>query len=78
MTKKIFLSPQKTLQKENLAFKNVDVFAYEKSFDEELALYGKDNILNIYRDMLYVRRFEEMLLAVKKNGAYNGIKIHSC
>ena len=74
MTKKIFISPQKTLQKENLAFKSVDVFAYEKSFDEELASYGKENILNIYKDMLYVRRFEEMLLAVKKNGAYNGIK----
>ncbi len=72
MTKKIFLSPQKTMNKENITFNDVKVFAYEKSFADELKSYGKNNILNIYRDMFYVRKFEEMLLSVKKNREYNG------
>ncbi|MBQ1596739.1 MAG: dehydrogenase, partial [Clostridia bacterium] len=46
---------------------------YKKTLEEEVALYGKDELMRIYHDMRTIREFETMLNEVKTKSEYNGV-----
>ncbi len=49
---------------------NIKVNAYARTFQEELSTYGKAVLLNVYRDMLYIREFENTLQESRDKGLY--------
>ena len=48
--------------------------AYAAAPEREAEKYGRENLVRIYRDMVYIREFESMLDGVKKEGAYRGVE----
>lgn len=48
--------------------------AYAAAPEQEAAKFGSENLVRIYRDMVYIREFESMLDGVKKEGAYRGVE----
>ena len=48
--------------------------AYAATPEQEAAKFGSENLVRIYRDMVYIREFESMLDGVKKEGAYRGVE----
>ena len=57
-----------------LNFKDIPVCQYKKTLEEEIALYGRDNLLRIYRDMRIIRVFETMLNEIKTKSEYHSVK----
>ncbi len=55
------LVPENLLSPYDITFKNIKANAYSRTIKEESVRYGKDVLLNVYRDMLYVREFENTL-----------------
>ncbi len=64
-------SPSKLLKRGVLSFPTIELNAYSRSLSEELNLRGKHTLLNVYRDMLYIRHFENALLKAKREGKFN-------
>ena len=48
--------------------------AYAATPEQEAAKFGSENLVRIYRDMVFIREFESMLDGVKKEGAYRGVE----
>ncbi len=46
---------------------------YKGTLEQELKTYGPEALVGILEDMLLIREFEEMLQAIKTEGAYQGI-----
>ncbi|HEX9922694.1 MAG TPA: thiamine pyrophosphate-dependent enzyme [Anaerolineae bacterium] len=74
MTKLISIDPAEARQKSVIKSKVIPVNTYVSNPKQEAKQYGLDNLLRIYRDMLYIREFETMLDQIKKQGAYEGIE----
>ncbi len=73
MPKSITIDPAKVLARDRIRFGDIEVNAYQKTLAEELALYSRDHLLGIYRDMCALREFETILNEVKLKGAYRGV-----
>ena len=73
MAKQIFLDPKEIRKSGKLTFKDITLNQYSKNIEDEKAFYSKDDFLNIYKDMVIIREFESMLLAVRTTGEYAGI-----
>lgn len=56
-----------------LKFPCVPLNGYKTALLDESAKYGKEAMIGIYEDMCLIREFEEMLQAIKTEGAYQGI-----
>jgi len=54
-------------------FQPIPVNQYNKTVKEELKQFSKDDLTRIQRDMVVIRKFENMLNEVKLQGAYKGI-----
>ena len=74
MTRGLFVKPYQVRSSGKVSFKPIPVNQYNNSFEKEVKKYGKENLLRIYRDMLIIRTFEEMLLDVSIRGIYKGIQ----
>jgi 2-oxoisovalerate dehydrogenase E1 component len=74
MPKSIPVIPDQVRQPGTLTSREIPLNAYRPNPAEEAALYGSDGLLRMYRDMLYIREFESMLDAVKKEGSYRGFE----
>ncbi len=66
--------PQEVRQKGSITFKPIPVNQYDKSLQDELKRYSKDELIRIQRDMVIIRTFENMLNEIKLRGAYQGIE----
>jgi len=73
MPKSMAIDPAKVLAPGRIRFTDIEVNAYQKTLAEELALYSRDELLNIYRDMCALREFETILNEIKLKGACKGI-----
>jgi 2-oxoisovalerate dehydrogenase E1 component len=73
MPKTILIDPTEARQKSVLKSLEIPLNAYQPDPAAEAHKYGRDGLLRIYRDMLYIREFETMLDRIKKEGAYEGI-----
>ena len=58
-------------------FEDIPVCQYNKTLDEEKALYTKADFMRIYHDMRTIREFETMLNEVKTKNAYNGVEYNN-
>lgn len=73
MPKSLFVDPKKLTASGSIKFKDVPVNRYNKTVKDELKNYTKEQFIGIYRDMVLLRKFEEMLDGIKKNGVYSGV-----
>lgn len=60
--------PSDLLSYKKITSASYECNAYARTFEEELSRFKKEDLIIVYRDMLYVRRFEEILLEAKENG----------
>ncbi len=72
MPKSIVIEPEKAFAPGAIHFTDIPVNAYHKTIDEELAIYSRDEFLEIWRQMCAIREFETILHQLKTTGAYKG------
>lgn len=73
MPKSILIDPRIERQKARITAPDIPVNVYTSDPKRESKQYGRDNLVRIYRDMLFIREFETMLDKIKREGAYEGI-----
>ncbi len=76
MSKEQTYVPEEILGESDIKFQDIPVFRYNKTVKEEFdsGKFTKENLLQIYRDMKYVREFENMLLSVRTTKNFKGIE----
>lgn len=76
MSKEQFYHPEEMFAETDIKFQDIPVFAYKKTVKEEFesGRFTKDELLTIWRDMRYIREFENMLLQVRTKKNFNGIE----
>ena len=76
MSKEQFYDPQQIFSEKDIHFEDIPVFAYKKTVREafDSGRFTKDDLLTIWRDMRYIREFENMLLAVRTKKNFNGVE----
>ena len=74
MTKLITIDPTEARQKGVIKSVEIPLNAYEADPKAEAKKYGPENLVRIYRDMVFIREFETMLDRIKKEGVYEGIE----
>lgn len=76
MVKSIKINPEKFLEKKVIS--NIDIrhSFYDKSIDEEIKSgnLNLEDLKEIYSQMIWIRKFEELLSELKTTGQYNGIE----
>ncbi len=73
MSKQLSVDPRKVRAKGKLTTPDIPVNVYQKSVKDEIKNYTKQEFLNIYRDMVYIREFETMLNLIKTKGEYQEV-----
>lgn len=73
MTKLIPIDPAEARRSSVVAGREIPVNAYRSNPAREAQTFGRDGLVRIYRDMVYIREFETMLDRIKREGAYQGI-----
>ena len=74
MPKQIFIDPNEVRKPETLSFPTIPVNQYQKTVRDEMKNFTKEEFLNIYRDMVYIREFETMLNRIKTTNEYCGVQ----
>lgn len=74
MPKSMYVDPQEMFKKRTIKIKDIKVCDYNKTVADEKNKFSKEDFIGMYADMVAIREFEEMLLALKKKGEYNGKK----
>jgi len=75
MVKALTIVPEEARKQDSIELGAIPVNTYRKSLAQEIAsgALTADDALRIYRDMLLIREFEDMLGEIKKLGSYKGI-----
>ncbi|MBF0431792.1 MAG: dehydrogenase [Fibrobacteria bacterium] len=73
MPKVLEIYPEKVFSKEEIAFTNIPVNAYNKSIEEEKKLFTVEEFTTIYHDLCVLREFENILNNIKIEGSYKGL-----
>lgn len=74
MTKLITIDPTEARQRGCIKSVEIPINAYVPDPQAEAKKYGRENLIHIYRDMVYIREFETMLDRIKREGVYEGIE----
>ncbi|RME73078.1 MAG: dehydrogenase, partial [Chloroflexi bacterium] len=74
MTKLIMIDPTEARRRGVIKGKDIPVNAYRSDPQKEAKKYGSENLVRMYRDMVFIREFESMLDRIKKEGVYEGIE----
>ena len=74
MTKLILIDPTEARKKTVLNSVEIPINAYTPDPQKEVEKFGREGLLRIYRDMVYIREFETMLDRIKREGSYEGIE----
>lgn len=74
MPKSQFIDPNEVRKSGWITFKDIPVNQYQKTVKDEKDNFSKEELVRIYRDMLIIREFENMLNLIKITGEYNGIE----
>lgn len=72
MTKKIFISPVDCLQEGVLETPEI-LLCHSKSFNENRKGINKTTLLEMYKEMRYIRHFEDILKELKQSGEYGNM-----
>jgi 2-oxoisovalerate dehydrogenase E1 component len=74
MPKSILIDPTEVRRPTTLTAPALPINAYLADPAEEARKYGSENLVRIYRDMVYIREFEMLLDRLKREGSYEGIE----
>jgi 2-oxoisovalerate dehydrogenase E1 component len=79
MPKTQFIDPADVRKPGKIEFQPILVNQYQKTVKDELASknFTKEELVQIYHDMVVIREFETMLQLVKTTGAYNGVEYNN-
>lgn len=73
MSKQILIDPKDLRAADTLHFTDIPVNQYKKQVKDEVDNFSKKDLINIYRDMCYIREFETMLNLIKTTSEYQGV-----
>ena len=73
MPKSLTIDPTKERGRTFIRAPEIPVNAYIPDPEAEATLYSREQLLNVYHDMLLIREFETALDGFKKEGVYRGI-----
>jgi 2-oxoisovalerate dehydrogenase E1 component len=73
MPKSQFINPKDIRKPGKLSFGSIPLNQYNKSIAEEKTTYTDSDFMRIYRDMVIIREFENMLNEIKIKNEYRGI-----
>lgn len=76
MPKSLTIDPTAERRPSSIRAPEIPVNAYVANAEAEAALYSREQLVNIYQDMLLIREFETALDGFKKEGVYRGIRYH--
>lgn len=74
MPKSITVDPSQVRRRASLTSIEVPLNAYLPNPKAEAKKYGQENLLRMYRDMVYIREFETLLDRIKKEGKYQDVE----
>jgi len=74
MTKRLVIDPDNVRKPGEISFGTIPVNRYQKSLKDEKEAFSKEELIQIYRDMVYIREFENMLATIKTKSEYRGVK----
>ncbi len=74
MPKSQTIDPTEERQRSVLCAPDIPINAYISDPEAEAAAYSREQLLNIYQDMVLIREFETALDRFKKEGVYRGIR----
>ena len=55
------LHPKNLLSQKEITFQSIKVNDYSRSFVDEISCYGKETLISVFADMLFIREFESTL-----------------
>lgn len=73
MPKSLYIDPEVVRQPGKITFEDIPVNVYQKTVKDEVGNFTKEQLVNIYRDMLTLREFETMINLIKTTGEYEGV-----
>jgi len=73
MPKSQFIDPRDIRKPGKLQFGTIPINQYNKTIADERKIYSGDDLIRIYRDMVIIREFENMLNEIKVKNEYRGI-----
>ena len=73
MPKSLYIDPEAVRQSGKITFEDIPVNVYQKTVKDEVGNFTKEQLVNIYRDMLTLREFETMINLIKTTGEYEGV-----
>jgi 2-oxoisovalerate dehydrogenase E1 component len=74
MPKIQIVEPSQERKSGSIRSPEIPLNAYDTPLDQELKHYGKETLINVYRDMRLIREFETMLNTIKTEGSYQGVE----
>ena len=73
MPKTIMIDPEVVFARDSIHFTDIEVNAYDKTIEEELKRYAKEDLVHMFEDMCAIREFETILNEIKIKGIYKGV-----
>ncbi len=73
MPKSLFIDPKDVRKSGKLTFGTIPLNQYSKSIEDERKNFSNDDFVRIYRDMVVIREFENMINEIKIKNEYRGI-----
>ena len=73
MPKSLYIDPEVVRQPGKITFEDIPVNVYQKTVKDEVGNFTKEQLVNIYRDMLTLREFETRINLIKTTGEYEGV-----
>lgn len=74
MPKSLMIDPAEVRRAGKITFQPIPVNQYQRTVRQELKRHTPDDLIRIYRDMVIIRAFENMLNEVKLRGNYQGLE----
>lgn len=73
MPKSILIEPAQVFSRDRIRICDIEVNAYNKTVEEELAVYSPEEIMHMFEDMCAIREFESILNEIKLKNVYKGV-----
>ena len=75
--KDLYVSPAKERAPRVEQLGEIQINQYQKTVKDELGNFTTKEFMNIFRDMCYIREFENMLYTIKTTNGYEGIEYNN-
>ena len=73
MPKSLLIDPEAAFARGRIHFSDIEISAYDKTIEQELAIHSPEDLVNMYADMCAIREFESILNEIKIKGVYKGV-----